>query len=65
MQDYSPEEMDLAVLDRGFWKSDVSYGFDGWGGHLDVLLLALSGRSSGRTVLRSHDRGIPPGLAQR
>lgn len=45
MEGYSPEEMDLVVLDRGFWKSDVSYGFDGLGGPLDVLFLALSGRS--------------------
>lgn len=65
MQGYSPEEMDLVVHDRGFWKSDVSYGFDGLGAPLDVLFLVLLGRSSGRMVLKSHPRDIPPGLAQR
>lgn len=65
MECYSPEKMDLVVLDREFWKNGVSYGFDGLEGLLDVLLLVLSRRSSERAVLRSHPHDIRPGLAQR
>lgn len=58
MECYSLEEI---VLDREFWKSDVSYGFAG----LDVLFHVLTGRSSEIMVLKSPPRDIPLNLAQR
>lgn len=64
MECYSPEKMDLVVLDREFWKNGVCYGSDGLEGLLDVRLLVLSRRGSERTVLRSHPQDIQPGLAQ-
>lgn len=65
MECYSPEKMDLVVLDREFWMNGVSYGSDGLEGLLDVLLHVLSRRSSERMVLRGHPQDIQPDLAQR